>query len=340
MSDNRINVVHFLRKKRPGGNFSLEFIFEDVRRLLESRVNFKVVMANYESNGVIKRIRNTLDAFLQQGAVNHITGDIHYINLFFKRKRTILTILDCGIMNTESKLKRAVFKWLWFKIPAWKSSVITTISEASKLDIIKYTNCNPARIEIIPVAVSEMFQPIPKEFNEECPVLLQIGTAFNKNLERLIEAIASVKCKLVIIGELDELKIQLLKKYEISYENKIDLSAEEVYQEYVKCDMVTFVSTFEGFGMPIIEANWVERPVIAGNNSSMIQVAKDAALLVDALSVAAIRKGILAILSDSNLRKSLIDKGKMNRTRFTGSQVAEMYFALYQRVHDANKGNR
>ncbi len=338
MKDSRIRVVQFQRRPREGSNFSLEFIFEDVRRRLGDKVNFKVVVVKYQSNGIIKRILNAFYASGLQGEVNHITGDIHYISLFFWRRRTILTILDCGIMNSESRLKRWIFKWFWLKIPVWKSKYITTISEASKQDIIKYTDCQADRIKVIPVAVSEIYKPIPKKFNEECPVLLQIGTAYNKNLDRLFEAVASIKCRLVIIGNLNEQKLQLLEQYGISYENKVNLSVQEVYHEYEKCDIVTFVSTYEGFGMPIIEGNWVERPVIAGNNSSMVQVANDAALLVDAMSVSDIRNGIKSIISDHQLRESLIAKGRINRTRFTGGQVAELFYDLYREVYSTNQG--
>jgi len=338
MKNKRISVIHFQRKQREGSNFSLEFIFEDVRCRLAGKVDFKVVIAKYESNGIIKRILNAFCAVGFQGEVNHITGDIHYINLLFRKRKTILTILDCGIMNSESQLKRWIFKWFWLKIPVWRSMYITTISEASKLDIIKYTNCHLDRIKVIPVAVSKIYKPIPKKFNEEYPVLLQIGTAYNKNLERLFEAIAFIKCRLVIIGKLDEQQLQLLKHYGIAYDNKFNLSVEEVYHEYEKCDIVTFVSTYEGFGMPIIEGNWVERPVIAGNNSSMIQVARDAALLVDAMDVVEIRNGIQSIISDQQLRGSLIAKGRINRTRFTGAQVAKMYYDIYQEVFRASQG--
>ena len=338
MRNNKIEVVHFQRKSREGSNFSLEFIFKDVRQRLDDKVKFKVIVAKHESNGILKRILNTFYASGFQEEVNHITGDIHYINLLFNKKRTILTILDCGIMNSESLLKRIIFKWFWLKIPIWKSRYITTISEASKLDIIKYTGCDPDKIKVIPVAVSEIYKPSPKEFNDVKPVLLQIGTAYNKNLERLIEAISTIQCRLVIIGKLDEPKLNLLKHYSISYENKINLTVEEVYHEYEKCDIVTFVSTYEGFGMPIIEGNWVERPVIAGNNSSMIQVANDAALLIDAMDVTDIRRGIQSIITDQQLREDLIAKGRINRVRFSGEQIAEMYYDLYKEVYIANRG--
>lgn len=332
--EDKIQVVHFQRRPRPGANFSLEFIFEDVRQQLEDRVDFKVIVANHYSNGILNRVKNIIGAYRQQGQVNHVTGDIHYINLLFNRKRSVLTILDCRIMQSGGKLQRLLFKWLWLKLPVWKAQRVTTISEASKQDILKYTGCPPTKVSVIPVAVSEMYQPSPKLFNENKPVLLQIGTAPNKNLERLFEAIHPIPCTLVIIGVLDDRHRHSLEKWGIHYENKSNLSPLEMYGEYIRCDLVTFVSTFEGFGMPIIEANRVERPVIAGRNSSMIDVAGKAALLVDAFSVAEIRQGIERIIADAHLRDQLLEQGKINRERFSATRIANMYYEVYADVAD------
>lgn len=330
--NDKIQVVHFQRKPRPGANFSLEFIFEDVRRRLDGKVDFEIVVAKHFSNGILNRILNIIGAYSQQGMINHVTGDIHYINLLFTRKRSVLTVLDCGVMKSGGKFQRFFFKWLWLKLPVWKACHVTTISEASRQDILKYTGCNPLKVTVIPVAVSQIFQPSEKLFNENHPVFLQIGTAPNKNLERLFEAIHGIPCTLVIIGVLDDRLRQLLDKWQIRYENKFNLTTAQIYEQYVRCDLVTFISTFEGFGMPIIEANWVERPVIAGNNSSMIDVAGNAAFLVDAYSVADIRRGIERILSDRQLRGRLIEEGRVNRERFSAARIANMYYELYLEI--------
>jgi glycosyltransferase involved in cell wall biosynthesis len=84
--------------------------------------------------------------------------------------------------------------------------------------------------------------------------------------------------------------------------------------------------------MPIIEANCVERPVIAGNNSSMIEVAGEAACLVDAESIEEIRKGILKIINDKEYRENLIIRGRENRLRFDAQEIAAQYEVLYNRI--------
>ncbi len=328
----KLQVVHFQRRPRHNANFSLEFIFDDVRQRLSSSIDFKVDLARYESNGFVRRLLNAVFAARAQGVINHVTGDIHYVNAFFRKSRSILTILDCGPMNSNIWYKRFIFKLFWLYLPVRKAKCITTISQASKSDIVRYAKCDPDKVVVIPVAVSELFRPFAKEFNTDCPVLLQLGTAPNKNLERLIPALENIPCKLVIVGQLNEEHKRLLTLHGIQFENKFNLSQQEVIDEYTKCDILTFISTFEGFGMPIIEANWVERPVIAGNNSSMIDVAKDAAFLVDASDVSDIRNGILRLISDKDLREDLIDKGRSNRMRFSGEHIAEMYYDVYEKV--------
>ena len=107
--------------------------------------------------------------------------------------------------------------------------------------------------------VSEEFKPVDLPFNVSRPRLLQVGTGANKNLERLAAALVGLDCDLVIIGRLSALQIYALKHHRVSYENFVGLSREALVQQYLRCDMVVFVSTYEGFGLPIVEANAVGR---------------------------------------------------------------------------------
>jgi glycosyltransferase involved in cell wall biosynthesis len=84
--------------------------------------------------------------------------------------------------------------------------------------------------------------------------------------------------------------------------------------------------------MPIIEAQWVERPVVTSNCSSMPEVAGAAACLVDPFDVGSIRAGILRVINDEPYRERLIELGRENRERFSLAQVAHQYGALYERV--------
>jgi glycosyltransferase involved in cell wall biosynthesis len=94
-----------------------------------------------------------------------------------------------------------------------------------------------------------------------------------------------------------------------------------------------FASTYEGFGLPIIEANAVGRPVVTSHLWSMPEVAGKSALLVDPYDVASIRDGVLSIIEDAHLRSVLIKNGLENIKRFRLSLIAEQYSALYQEVY-------
>ncbi len=152
---------------------------------------------------------------------------------------------------------------------------------------------------------------------------MHIGDAPNKNLSRLINAVKGINCKLVIIGNPGRTEIEKLRQDKTGFAVKSKLSAEELYREYINCDILAFVSTFEGFGMPIVEANCVERAVLTSNISSMPEVAGNAACLVDPFDANDIRNGLLKLIRDDLYREQLIANGRQNKLRFDGQIIAE-----------------
>lgn len=325
-----MKVVFFHRRPRPNNNFSVENLFRQIRLGLDNEVNWTVKVLSFYSEGFFRRLFICFEAMLHQQDINHVTGDINFISIFLRKKRTVLTILDVGFMKKPSRLARLVLKLFWIVLPVRRVQIVTTISQATKNEVLKYVNINPDKIKVIYVPILDLFKPIKKKFNKEYPVILQVGTIPNKNVMRLVEALKGIPCKLDIVGKVPpELQYQL-QKNDIDFSYASNLSNEEIFEKYANADMVSFVSTYEGFGMPIVEANAVGRPVITSNLLSMPEVAGDAAHLVDPFDVQDIRNGILKIISDDEYRERLVSSGYKNCLRFDVKQIARQYTEVYK----------
>jgi glycosyltransferase involved in cell wall biosynthesis len=330
--DKPVKVTFYHRKPRAVGNYSVEFIFNYVRNRLASHIIAREAYASYESSGLWRRLYIAVEAMGRQSDVNHITGDINFVGILLNRKKTIQTILDCVLLEKTTGLKHAMLKTFWVSLPAKRAKYITAISESTKKEILKYVKCDPDKIVVIPVAISDRFQRREKAFNEKRPRILQLGTAPNKNIPRLAEALQNIDCELDIVGKHDPALENLLKDKGIRYAYSSGLSDGEILAKYEMADIIALPSVYEGFGMPILEGQAVGRPVVTSNILSMPEVAGDAACLVDPYSVDSIRQGILKVIGDVAYREELVRKGFENVKRFDARAIALQYLDLYRKV--------
>jgi len=264
--------------------------------------------------------------------VNHVTGDVHYLTYLLDPRRTVLTILDCVTLERLHGVKRWIFWVFWYWLPEKRCAVITVISESTKQQLLRHLRCNPSKIRVIHCPVSDEFKPSPRPFHRECPRILQVGTKDNKNILRVAEALKGLSCCLVIIGRLSERQKRCLCQYKINYENHVGLSRDELLEQYRQADLLMFVSLYEGFGLPIVEANAVGRPVITSQLYSMPEVGGDAAIYVNPFDVCDIRAAVEMLMSDSRLVDKLISNGFCNVQRFDRSYIASQYAGIYGEV--------
>lgn len=330
-----MNVTHFQRR-RPPDKFSIEGYFQRVRRELVGHYEMRVYELPFLSKGFFRRVSNMAAAMLNQADINHITGDIHYVAMTMRPSRTILTIHDCQILDRLAGWKHSLVKMFWYTLPAKRVSIITVNSYETKRRLLDVINFPADRIVVIPVSISDHFAPQPKQFNDQCPKLLQVGTKPNKNLHRLAAAIEGMNCQLDILGTLSASDKEVLSRHAIRYENYTELSEPEVVEKYAKADIVCFASTQEGFGMPIVEAQAVERVCLTSNCSSMPEVAGDGAIFVDPFDVESIRDGIFRIINSDTLRTETIEAGRRNRERFQSPQIAAAYAEVYSQVRSGD----
>lgn len=327
-----MKITFFQRK--PFQDFvSIEHIYDMIRATLPKKVIAITHISKFQSKGVFKRIYNIFEAAFNQGDVNHVTGDIHFVTFLLKSSKTILSIHDIHFLKDKKGLRYWFLKLFWIDLPYKKVQFITTVSEYTKKSIVELLNEDiSSKIKVIGNPVNPLFKKNPHVFNKSCPILLQVGTKKHKGLHNLIRAIEGISCELFIIGTLKEDDLFLLEKFKIKYSNFVNLPIEQLVKLYENADLITFVSTHEGFGMPIIEANAIGRAVITGNSTSIPEVANDAALMVNPLDIQAIRNGVLKLINNDDYRNQLIENGFENAKRFEVKTIAGQYLELYKDV--------
>lgn len=312
----------------------MEGAFQVIRSAMPREVECVVAMSKFKSKGILRRVYNIVEAVFRQGDVNHITGDVHFLSYLLRRDKTLLTILDCVFLYNTTGIKRYLLRLFWYVIPAKRVALISVISQSTKEELLKCIKYDPNKIRVVPVCISPAFSPFKKKFNVAKPTILHIGTSKNKNLLRLIEALQGISCKLEIVGKLSEEHLAKLVDFNIQYASSFNLSEAEMVARYHRCDLVAFVSAYEGFGMPILEANAVGRPVITSDILSMPEVAGDSACIVDPYNLTKIREGVMRIISDEAYRETLIQNGFINARRFSPHVIADQYVQLYREISE------
>jgi glycosyltransferase involved in cell wall biosynthesis len=330
-------VTHFQRQSVPGSFYSIERIFRELRRALSGQFQIDVVRCPTPYHSRMWLLHGLVRARARRADVNHVTGDIHYVALGLPGGRTILTVHDLNRLDEMHGVRKHLYSLLYFTLPLRRCRFVTTISSATRDRLVERFPVVAGKVRIIPDCVPEGFAPLPRMVNSR-PRVLQIGTKPNKNLETVARALQGLSCTLHVVGPLSREQRSLLKGLNIQFENSIDLPDGAMIRAYERADVLAFVSLSEGFGMPIIEAQSIGRPVITSDITPMNETAGDGACLVDPYSSDDIRAGILRIVTDETYRDALIQRGFQNVPRFSRHAMVAKYSALYEEVLSRNQG--
>lgn len=289
----------------------------------------------YEGANPINVIRNIIFVYKHRSksGINHITGDIHYCVLGLLGVKSVLTIHDDYAIIKAPNIFNKIYKYIfWIYLPIKLSNQVVYITEATKKKIERYVKSNNA-IVITQHSIRNGYVYSPYVFNNRKPRILQIGVTYQKNLETTIYALKGLNCHLRIIKKIHESQYQLLKKMDIDFSNAYNLSDHDIIEEYKKADIVVFPSLFEGFGMPIIEAQAIGRPIVTSDIAPMNWVAGNGAwLLKNPLDIEEYRSILLEVINNSVKRNEKIKQGLENIKRFSIKTITEKYIELYNSV--------
>src|SRR5581483_4994679 len=132
-----VRIVHLGRRTFPG-HFSVERAFAQIRAALPDMDITEVVTSHF-NQGLLPRLGTVLEARHQQGDVTHILGDINYAAVLTRRRSTILTVLDTEFLDRAGRLKRAIYTWVWLKVPVRRAGTVTVLSAATAADLAAAT---------------------------------------------------------------------------------------------------------------------------------------------------------------------------------------------------------
>jgi glycosyltransferase involved in cell wall biosynthesis len=226
---------------------------------------------------------------------------------------------------------------------------IIAVSHATKRDILELLGFPNWRVHVIPEALpveirqvsesltEEEYDQIKAHLKLERPYILFVGTREpRKNLKRIIEAWQplSKDLDLIVAGEKGWDEIEYANNQHLRFLGRV--SEKELNVLYAEAEIFVYPSLYEGFGLPILEAFYHGTPVITSDISAMIEVAGNAAELVNPKSVEEIRQAMQDILNESQLQQQQRLQRMIIRLQMFGwQQVARETVKVYQSAVEA-----
>ena len=262
----------------------------------------------------------------------------------------VITIFDLSYLHYPELFRKNDLYQLtnWTKYSIKNSKHIFAISKSTKEDIIKNYGVDPSKITVIYIGYDKnLFKPQPKEKIQKVKKMYKVSGDYiifvgtlqpRKNLERLIESFSRLthQLQLVIVGRKGWLYDSIFKKVK-----DLDLEKRVIFTDYVPdndlppliCGAEAYVlpSLWEGFGIPVIEAQACGVPVVVSNVSSLPEIVADSGILVDPEKTDSIANGIKKSL-DAKTRTVLVKRGFENAKRFSWEKCAKETLTILEKV--------
>lgn len=238
---------------------------------------------------------------------------------------------------TYEKFVKGPAQWLhtWQKNRAIRNSdIIICVSHNTAKDLMKYCPVDQKKIRVVHNGVSESYYPLSIQCDFNYNSVLFVGARGGyKNFNLAIDAVAAVaNLELHIVGggELSSAELQQLEdKLSGRYRWLGRLNDDELNMAYNSAYALLYPSSYEGFGIPIIEAMRAGCPVIAVNVSSIPEVAGDAAILVDSPSSLAFSDALRKVAEQ---RQQMVVAGLSQATKFSWERCFNETLAVYNEL--------
>jgi glycosyltransferase involved in cell wall biosynthesis len=269
---------------------------------------------------------------------------------------TVVTVHDLGYLyfpEAHPLPDRLYLNWST-RYGARHAAGVVADSESTKRDLVERYRIPADKIAVAYPGINPLLKPVRdpavlaavrQKYDLPERYILHVGTLQpRKNLSRLVEAFARVRSQvesppdLVFAGGKGWLYDDLFRQVE-----QLGMSEHVHFPGHVPPDhnlaamysaaqVYAFPSLFEGFGFPVVEAMRCETPVVCSNTSSLPELAGDAALTVPPTNVDALTDALVHVLTDEDLRRGMIERGRAQAARFTWEACADQVWAVLERA--------
>lgn len=287
---------------------------------------------------------DSLDVF--HGLNNELPKNIHRTKV--KSLMTVHDLIFIRFPQYYHFIDRVVYK-LKSKYSVHIADKIITDTHQTKEDLVTFFKADPDKIDVVHLSCDPIFyksvnsseiEKVKEKYKLPDQYILSVGTIEErKNLLSVVKAMhkSAIDIPLVAIGRstryCDTIKQYIaqnnLKKQFFFYHSIKNNDLPAIYQG---AELLVFISVFEGFGFPILEALYSKTPVISSIDGCFEEVGGKSSLYVDPHDIEEIIDGIKKVLGDSALRKKMIDDGYTQAQHFNEDVIANKMMGIYKEV--------
>lgn len=239
----------------------------------------------------------------------------------------------------------------WSEISARNADYIICNSEYTANDLMKYYGISGDKVEVTYPAALPQYRPhddvdltsIQKQYGLEHPYILYVGTIeMRKNIGLMLQAFAHIKRnrgirhQMLLVGRVREnFEVEkIIRKLGLSQDVVLAgyVPDDDMPRLYSAADLCVYVSLYEGFGLPPLEAMRCGTPVVVSNVTSIPEVVGDAGIMVDPYNVDEIAAGLYKVLTDTALRERMRSRGLQRAEMFSWAKAARQTLNIYNRM--------
>jgi glycosyltransferase involved in cell wall biosynthesis len=297
--------------------------------------------------------QTALPAALARLGIDVMHSTHHTLPLTRVRCKRVVTVHDLTFLRIPERYPaaRRLYMQALTRLAVRVADKIVVPSQAIRDDVARLLRVPSSKLAVVYEAAAAEFAPMDREaaspvargYGIEDPYVLSVGSLEpGKNRARLFRAMrqlrdSGIDATLVVVGQPAwsyESELALID--ELGMRDRVILPGyvrqEDLPALYNAATAFAFPSLYEGFGLPLIEAMACGVPALASNVSATAEVAGDAALLVDPLSVDEIREALRRLLTDAGLRDELSRRGRARAANFSWRRAADETHAVYERA--------